>query len=88
MDSEVLDYLYSLWLVSADSDAPGVLKDELVRVELADTLAQANRNDTIQLDSTQLLDFLRSQVEASDPSIRQRALPALGGFDDPLDVPV
>lgn len=85
---EILTFLTSLWQQSRVTGAPALLRNDLVLVELAATLAQATRNGAIALDEREFHDLIRSAVSSNDVEVQRAALFALAIFKDPSDVPV
>jgi HEAT repeat protein len=87
-DPQILAYLHSTWQESKSQAPPAFLKQELVLLELAATLAQASLNDAMYGDEAEFHELIRRAADSQILDIRERALFSLSMFDDPADVAV
>jgi len=86
---ELLRFIYALWSQDIDNfpDLPqSMIVNDRVRIEIADVLAQADRNGLIDAVDEEMHDYVRDLAQSSDKELVRRAVDVLGTIDDPLDV--
>ncbi len=87
---QILPYIEDLWYLKRDRypDLPwDVIESDIIKVELADILLQAERNGFIDIETLQIHSYLSSRLDTSDVLVIRNSILALGTIDDPSDVP-
>ncbi len=86
---EVLPYLLDLWNLRQDKyrDLPwDIVSLDIVRLDIGNVLAQANRNGLIKVDSDAIHDFALGLIHSVDVDVAGNALWTLSIFDREQDV--
>ncbi len=87
-DEDTLAFLLSIWRQVGAEGAPDLLRNELVLVELAATLAQASRNGLLELEEDSMHELIRLSATSENLDVQRSAAIGLSMFEDPADVPL
>ena len=86
---QILPFVEDLWLQKRDAhpDLPWeLIASDRIRIELADILMQARRNDLVDLDKEPFRQYARGLIQSRDVAVVWGAITVLGAIDDERDV--
>jgi hypothetical protein len=89
LKNNTLHTVLELWNIDV-KEHPGLnwslVKEDVIRVELADVLLQAESNGLIKLNTEHLHEYVTSMLESKDPDVLNSAILALSGIADLNDI--
>lgn len=88
-EGQILPFLVDLWSnqKAKYSELPWeIINSDIVRVDIANVLLQAQRNGRIQINDDELYEFLAKLLGSSDLQVAQNAILTLSLIDEPRSV--
>jgi hypothetical protein len=86
---QILPFLVDLWSNQKTKHPElqwEIINSDIVRVDIANVLLQAQRNGRIQVDDNELYEFLARLLDSSDVQVAQNATLTLSLIDEPRSV--
>lgn len=83
---QVLPFLVDLWTNQKDKYPDlqwEIINSDIVKVDIANVLLQAQRNGRIQIDKGSVYEFVASLLDSSDVQVAQNAILTLSLIDEP-----
>ena len=86
---QVLPFLVDLWTNQKDKYPDlrwEIINSDIVKLDIADVLLQAQRNGRIQIDKGSVYEFIASLLDSNDVQVAQNAILTLSLIDEPRSV--
>ena len=85
---DVLPLIANLWSGKSNDLPKSATEPDIVRIQLADILAQAYRNGFLTSLDSGIHPYARKLIASDDPQLVSSAVQVLAIIDDPTDVPL